>query len=89
MLIGEYLSFNQKAVPEKIRNIIDILGFDDMEEVEIFFDTGITARPVIAKDDIIMYAKLAMGQGSVAQNPRMVGEEDIIGMYQNKFGGAR
>ncbi|HPQ47867.1 MAG TPA: iron-containing alcohol dehydrogenase family protein [Clostridia bacterium] len=89
MLIGEYLSFNQKAVPEKIRNIMGILGFEDMEEVEIFFDTGITARPVIAKNDIIMYAKLAMGQGSVAQNPRMVDEEDIIGMYQNKFGGAR
>ncbi|MBN1623704.1 MAG: iron-containing alcohol dehydrogenase [Clostridia bacterium] len=89
MLMGEYLGFNMEHEPEKIQNVLDILGFKSIIEADDFFNLGTDEKPNLTVEEINMYTQLAMGQRNVKLNPRKVIAEDIKGMYQRIFGGAK
>lgn len=89
MLLGEYLGFNIGHEPEKIQNVLDTLGFESILEVNDFFNTGTFEKPSLTEEEINLFTQLAMGRRNVKSNPRKVNAEDIKGMYQRIFGGAK
>jgi len=87
MLIGSYLDFNRTAQPEKVEKVLSILGFESIDEVDKYFMVGMDKRPVLDDGEIDKFTGLAMGQGSVMQNPRTVKADDINKLYRELFGG--
>ncbi|MDX1359285.1 MAG: iron-containing alcohol dehydrogenase, partial [Clostridia bacterium] len=87
MLTAGYMRFNEKAVPEKSRKVLQLLGLEDFGSVDDYFSLGQDGKPILSDDEISDFTKLAMGQGSVRTNPRTVGEEDAVELYRSIFGG--
>ncbi len=89
MIISEYLAFNMESEPEKIQNVLKILGLDNISEVDDFFNIGTMEKPALTKEEIELFTQLAIGQGSVKSNSRKVESKDISVMYHRIFGGAK
>ncbi len=82
LFIGEYLRFNNQVVKEKIDNVLRILKFSSVTELETYFLKHVGEKPITSQEEINQFAKLAMTQGSVKNNPRIVKERDIVKIYQ-------
>ncbi len=88
MIMAEYMKFNEASVPEKTKKVLNLLGFSGFDEVEDYFGFGNDKIPVLSDEECKMFATLAMGQGSVKLNPRLVEEDDIYNLYRKIFGGS-
>ncbi|MCK5811980.1 MAG: iron-containing alcohol dehydrogenase [Clostridiales bacterium] len=82
LFIGEYLRFNNQADKEKIENVLKILKFSAIIDLETYLLKNIGKKPTISQEEINKFATLAMTQGSVKNNPRVIKESDIIKIYQ-------
>jgi alcohol dehydrogenase class IV len=89
MLMGEYLRFNEKGCHDKIEEVLEILGFDSIDELDEYFSSGDYEKLLLTEKECKTYAELAMEQGSVRLNPRTVRYKDIEDMYQKVFGGTK
>jgi len=87
LLIGEYLRFNYDVVNEKTYNVLRILGFSNILELEDYLLNCIEIKPNISENEISQFAKLACTQGSIMNNPKFVNEKIIEDLYKKVFKG--
>lgn len=87
MLIGEYLKYNYDLCKDKIDRVLEITGFENIDEAAGFFLSGTGETPILDDGECRTYAGLAIKQGSVGSNPRITDEEDIYRMFKTVFGG--
>lgn len=89
MLMGEYLRFNEQVSKDKIEQVLDILGFEGIDEFDEYFSSGDYKKPLLTEEECKTFTELAMDQGSVRLNPRTVKDKDIKDMYHRVFGGTK
>ncbi|HOM01882.1 MAG TPA: iron-containing alcohol dehydrogenase family protein [Acetivibrio sp.] len=85
MLVKEYLKYNYEAAKEKIDNVLSLLGVASIEALGEIIDRLIPTKPLLTKEEIELYAGLAMKQNSTLSNARTVVKEDMEEIFKNTF----
>jgi len=89
MILAEYMRLNKSELPEKTEKVLELLGFDSIDEAGSYFSLGLDENPVLSDEECRTYANLAMGQGSAKLNPKSVNEDDVCDLYRIIFGGGQ
>ncbi|GAE87311.1 iron-containing alcohol dehydrogenase family protein [Acetivibrio straminisolvens] len=85
MLVKEYLKYNYEAAKGKIDNVLGLLGVSSIEALGEIIDKLIPKKPLLTKEEIELYASLAMKQNSTLSNARTVVKEDMEEIFKNTF----
>ncbi|ADU73261.1 alcohol dehydrogenase class IV [Acetivibrio thermocellus AD2] len=86
MLVREYLKYNYEAAKEKTDNVLRLLKVPSIDAFGEIIDRLIPQKPVLTKEEIELYASLAMKQNSTLSNARTVVKEDMEEIFKNTFG---
>lgn len=79
LLMGEYLRFNQTAVPGKISNVLQQLGLKTVDEFKAVMTQLLPSSEVYSEQEIIEFAGIAVKAPNTANTPR---QPDITELQQ-------
>ena len=84
-LVREYLKYNYEAAGEKIDNVLKLLKMSSIDELGDIIDKLLPCDLTLSKEEMEMYAGLAMQQRSITSNARTVAEEDLREILRKVF----
>ncbi|MFZ5985560.1 MAG: iron-containing alcohol dehydrogenase family protein [Bacillota bacterium] len=87
LLMREYLKYNYEAVRDKIDNVLRLLNISSIDEFGEIIDKLLPKGVVLNKEEMGLYASLAMKQRSTSYNARTVVESDLVNILKNSLNG--
>jgi alcohol dehydrogenase class IV len=81
-LMAEYLRFNYSHAADKTENILELLGFKDIDGFDAFVASLIGKAPSLSGEEISKYASITMSQRSTSYNIRPVQARDIEELFR-------
>lgn len=85
-LMREYLKYNYESVRDKTDNVLRLLNIRTIEEFGEIIDKLLPDRVELTREEIELYASLAIKQRSASYNVRTVIMEDLAGILEKTFG---
>lgn len=87
LLVKEYLKYNYEVSKGKIDNVLSLLGLSSIDALGEIIERLVPDKLVLTKEEIALYAGLAMKQNSTLSNVRLVAKEDMEGILKNVIKG--
>lgn len=79
LLMGEYLKFNETAVPEKISNVLQHLGLETTDQFKAIMTRLLPSSEVYSEQEIMEFAVIASKAPNTANTPK---QPDITELQQ-------
>ncbi len=85
VFMHEFLKLNKNE--QKVNNVINWLGFNNLTEVKAFFDDVITSKPKVTLEEVDEYVSVLMEMPSrLANYPFGVTDKELVEMYVGSLG---
>jgi alcohol dehydrogenase class IV len=85
LLMPEYFDFLLENIPQKMRLILDLMGYDSINKMKEEFEELFGERENIGSDELEFYAQIAIKAKSVSNTPVTVTDDDVLAIYKRSF----
>ena len=85
LFMREYLKYNYEAVSDKIEKILELFKVKSIDEFGDIIGKMLKNDVSLSREEIRLYASLAMKQKSTTYNARQVLESDLIDILEKTF----
>ncbi|NLX63433.1 MAG: iron-containing alcohol dehydrogenase [Clostridiaceae bacterium] len=85
LLLGEFLRYIEKSWPERVNEILSVMGMSTVNEFITILDNLLGEREKLTDEEIEKYASIAARSANVKNCPIVPGREDLIQIYKNSM----
>ncbi|MGE5418211.1 MAG: iron-containing alcohol dehydrogenase family protein [Acidobacteriota bacterium] len=86
LLMQEYFTYNYPFAGDKIKNVLNQLGLESIDEFGALIDSLMTNKLTLSIEEMQQFAELAMQQRSTSYNIREVKQDDLVEILRKCFG---
>ena len=85
LLLGEFMEYTEKFVPEKIHDILNSMGMSSVDEFKTEIDEILGEKENFAPAELEMYADIAANAGGVKNSIHCPDREEILAIYKKSL----
>lgn len=87
LFIGAFLRYNYDMITDKIKKMLDLLGFVSVRDFEQYLLSNIDSEVILEEKEIREFAQLACTQKNISNSPRKVDRNIIEAIYREVLKG--
>lgn len=85
LLLGEFVGFTEKYKPQLVRDILDCMGINTVDEFKQKLSDILGEKENFAIEELAMYATIAKDAGGTKNSVQIPTEEEIFGLYKKSL----